>query len=400
MKLGWIDFSKEERNKVMNVLELLSEDGTLDELGIAPVRDGFASLFFPGTSTIQTRAKYFLIVPYALEDLSRSGLANSRVFLERFDVIERKCGEILTLSGADGVIGSRTIKSGSWVKRTPADIYWAGIRHYGIFTGGKMSLGEYTQAVCALNNQKATLKRLGSRKDDAEDYDQDDKDAGGMFRSTFWNIPVYNSDWMEHLTIELTPAEASFLKRQIVETQPESMMANILRSGKRGLLELDGFEDLATGAITSFPEQIQKDYQLALSFSEFILGARIRYNTILSKGKNSAANEAWSAFLKDIDATSSIDIDAIFTRLRIVNPMLRQFLLDIRAAMRVRDFDALDERIYKRECQLKGASRAKLSRAGEFSTEAWIGGGRLDYRFGNAAVIMRDIFEGEEGTAC
>ena len=73
MPLGWIDFSKTERNKVLSVLELLTEAGTLDELGIAPIRDGFANLFFPGTSTIQTRAKYFLIVPYALKDLEYEG---------------------------------------------------------------------------------------------------------------------------------------------------------------------------------------------------------------------------------------------------------------------------------------------------------------------------------------
>ena len=47
MPLGWIDFSKSERNKVLSVLDLLSEAGTLDELGIAPVRDGFSSIFFP-----------------------------------------------------------------------------------------------------------------------------------------------------------------------------------------------------------------------------------------------------------------------------------------------------------------------------------------------------------------
>ncbi|BAK47820.1 hypothetical protein CXIVA_18530 [Clostridium sp. SY8519] len=32
--LGWIDFSKSERNKVLSVLDLLSESSTLDELGI------------------------------------------------------------------------------------------------------------------------------------------------------------------------------------------------------------------------------------------------------------------------------------------------------------------------------------------------------------------------------
>lgn len=41
MELAWIDFSRSERNKVLNVIDLLSEDGTLDELGIGPVWDGF-----------------------------------------------------------------------------------------------------------------------------------------------------------------------------------------------------------------------------------------------------------------------------------------------------------------------------------------------------------------------
>ena len=64
MQLGWIDFSKEDRDKVHDVMNLLQEQGAVDELGIGLVRDAFANYFFPGTSTVQTRAKYFLIVPY------------------------------------------------------------------------------------------------------------------------------------------------------------------------------------------------------------------------------------------------------------------------------------------------------------------------------------------------
>ena len=141
MPLGWIDFSKSERSKVLSVLDLLSEGGTLDELGIAPVRDGFANLFFPGTSTIQTRAKYFMIVPYALKDLEYSSETNPNRMLRTFDEVERKCGEIL-VSGEDreGIIGNRYLSQNQWVKRTPADIYWAGLRNYGIFTGGNISL--------------------------------------------------------------------------------------------------------------------------------------------------------------------------------------------------------------------------------------------------------------------
>ena len=64
MQLGWIDFSATEHSKVLSILDLLSEKSTLDELGISPIRDGFANIFFPGTSTVQTRAKYFFIIPY------------------------------------------------------------------------------------------------------------------------------------------------------------------------------------------------------------------------------------------------------------------------------------------------------------------------------------------------
>lgn len=181
MPLGWIDFSKSERNKVLSVLDLLSESGTLDELGIAPIRDGFANLFFPGTSTIQTRAKYFMIVPYALKDLEYSSETNPNRMLRTLDEVERKCGEKLIGNGedTDGIIGSRSLAQNKWVKRTPADIYWAGLRNYGIFTGGTLSLSEYIRAMCALKNQKATITKLGNRNDNADEGD--DKDAGELF---------------------------------------------------------------------------------------------------------------------------------------------------------------------------------------------------------------------------
>ena len=66
MQIGWIDFSKEDRDKVLDVIHLLDEPGAVDELGLGIIRDAFADYFFPGTSTVQTRAKYFLIVPYVL----------------------------------------------------------------------------------------------------------------------------------------------------------------------------------------------------------------------------------------------------------------------------------------------------------------------------------------------
>ncbi len=60
---SWMDYSEHERWKALDIIDLFREHDTRDELGIGTVRDAFADMLFPGTSTIQTRAKYFLFVP-------------------------------------------------------------------------------------------------------------------------------------------------------------------------------------------------------------------------------------------------------------------------------------------------------------------------------------------------
>src|SRR5208337_4723642 len=61
----WLDYSEHERRKMLDVIELFGERTTRDELGVGSIRDAFADLLFPGTSTIQTRVKYFLFVPWS-----------------------------------------------------------------------------------------------------------------------------------------------------------------------------------------------------------------------------------------------------------------------------------------------------------------------------------------------
>lgn len=60
--IGWIDFSSTERERVSQVLSMLQEKGTLDELGIGQIRDAFADQLFPG----------FLLSKPALSTLSLS----------------------------------------------------------------------------------------------------------------------------------------------------------------------------------------------------------------------------------------------------------------------------------------------------------------------------------------
>jgi len=395
MALGWIDFSKNERNKVLSVLDLLMEQGALDELGIAPVRDGFSNLFFPGTSTIQTRAKYFLIVPYALKDLEYSKETNPYRCAKEFDKAERECGEKLMTTGEDteGVIGNRSLKQGNWVKRTPADIYWAGLRNYEIVRNN-MTLNEYIKALCITKSEKAELLKLGNRNDQSEDKDSDDKDAGNLFKLQLLNIPTYSRDWKEELSIRLTAEEGQFLKTQIIHSKPDSLLAFILKNNMTEILRLRTFQDLRS-IRESFPAGIQVDYILAASFSEFFYVLQVLYNIIVSDGHNVKANEEWEHIHAQLSERSKVDLESIYEKLNIYrNPGLCKFLRRCQSSMNDGDVEGLKREIIKREFDIK-TSRAKTRHPGEYDVTSWFGGGQLGYRFGDAKTIIRDIWESE-----
>ena len=61
------DTSEHERRSVLELVSALNEPGTLDELGIGAIRGTIADTLFPGTGTIQTRARYFLFIPWILQ---------------------------------------------------------------------------------------------------------------------------------------------------------------------------------------------------------------------------------------------------------------------------------------------------------------------------------------------
>ena len=76
---GWVDFASENRQKMMDVVKLFREKDTVDELGIGTIRDAFANHFFPGTSTIQTRVKYMLFIPWIYQKIENKEITYPRV---------------------------------------------------------------------------------------------------------------------------------------------------------------------------------------------------------------------------------------------------------------------------------------------------------------------------------
>lgn len=392
MPIGWIDFSKDERNKVLHVIHLLEEPGAVDELGIGAVRDAFADYFFPGTSTVQTRAKYFLIVPYVLMEAGNGKLGSDlNTILRRINDEEKHCRDILIKTSTDGVIGS--LVPGSWVLRTPSNIYWNGIKRMGIFKED-LSVKEYIRQSILQRNLKQA-KAYGNRDKDAEENEKDDMDAGDLTSISFWNLgDTYQKDWRDHLTIELLPKEAAFLKTQIITTQRNSLFAFLLKN-RIDLSKYDSFGALSEDIRDMADDKLRYMMELANDFNDLVSIIITRYNLIVFDGKNDRACSHWEIYAKDLKRRSEVNLKEIFNRLSIRNLKLKSFLLSIQKAVREGDMETVDALIVKRETALKGVKRAKTHRVGEFQDQSWIGTEKFDYRYTPAKRIIRDIMNAE-----
>ena len=80
--LGWIHFDERDRSQVDELLEAFRKPGMLDELGVGRVRDSFADLLAPGLSTIHTRVRYLLFIPWIFRDLGENELTGRAFFRE------------------------------------------------------------------------------------------------------------------------------------------------------------------------------------------------------------------------------------------------------------------------------------------------------------------------------
>src|SRR4051794_29125280 len=105
----WLAYSERERQQALDVTRALLQRESRDELGVGSVRDAIADLLFPGTSTLQTRARYFLLVPWCfLGGRGASSPAELRREIRKRE--ERLIYELLRNCAADepGLIGRQS----------------------------------------------------------------------------------------------------------------------------------------------------------------------------------------------------------------------------------------------------------------------------------------------------
>src|SRR4051812_44875371 len=126
--ISWLDYSERDRRRAIEVIKLFEEKSTGDELGVGSVRDAFADRLFPGLSTIQSRAKYFLLVPWTYLFLEQRQVSSREIALRARQV---EIGLIDALAESDDSYGVIGILARKPLKNLPSRVYWQGLRRWG-----------------------------------------------------------------------------------------------------------------------------------------------------------------------------------------------------------------------------------------------------------------------------
>jgi hypothetical protein len=264
--LRWLDFSEHERRRAHEVIALFQEQDTRDELGVGAVRDAFADLLFPGTSTLQTRAAYFLLIPWVYLELEARKIPSSE-FAGRALTAEVKLIDVLAASSdPQGIIG---IQAREKLQRLPSSIYWQGLHVWGIrmFSG---SQDLYHRGFDGFHHRQESSRR----------NDDGDRVDGTAPRQWHHAIPNRPPGFPKEATCRLRRVDAEYLSERLLSRAPGSLFALFL---DRNYAPGDVDFPWQHPRLAEFPARLRDQLDHARNFSDVIHGAALLYNLMLSE---------------------------------------------------------------------------------------------------------------------
>jgi hypothetical protein len=373
---GWLDSDPEQRRRMLEVVDLFREQGTLDELGIGSIRDALSNAMFPGTSEIQTRLRYVLFVPWLLQRAARED-SPARMGAQ-FRKLEYRMIDALLAGGEQrGVIGNTARGN---LKRMPSVVFWSALTAWGIHTAGFSAEGFFRRA--------ADYRNLARHVAHA-----DDPAAREVLPGTGIDphLPAAPADLLRSATLTLTAEEEAYLSDRIVTSARGSMLAWLVANPPGNSPEyVWGVDNLGAA-----PADLAGLVDHARRFHTAIDGAGLVYHLLLARKsrreEDTAAYEAeltsWQDELASSDVLPGWDRIDWWSTIRTRNPRLGRPTIDfvdawldlIGSQANLAGSRAAAELINARERRMKG-SRARL--ANQAALDRWDGGGgRFDLRY-------------------
>jgi hypothetical protein len=398
-----MDHSDRDRQRMLDAIDQLTESDTRDELGLGSIRDGFSELFFPGTNTIQTRARYFLFVPWVYKAIEESHGGKEAPWVRARRDELALCDALCRSDDVQGVIGSQARAS---LKRLPSNIYWLGLQTWEIrrFSG----------------SQEDYHERL--KRPEAGRVLRDDDGAlleGESERGWHGHLPKAPKDFLKACSLALTRSEAEYLRDRL--TQSRATKDSLLSHLVSRTTAISGALPWLHPEADAFPAKVREHLAHARLFSETLYGAALLYNVLLTEALNpsEAQEEQLSGLYEEVEswcgemAGRGAEVDSWdrgqFWQLakgqanvrsgteRFVNDWWR--LSPWKDPQLLRKNATVRQLVAQRELTLKGGrARLKNKRA----LEEWKGAaglGRMNYRWFVTRRIVSDIHAGLNGGA-
>lgn len=375
-----------------DIIRLFAQRESRDELGLGQIRDAIGDALFPGTSTLLTRARYLLFVPWAYQMAStRPNPAADADRYER-DIIH-------ALKDSDDYAGALGMQVGEALKNLPSTIYWTMLRHYGILTNPGLS-----------RDDALRMEGMPVAPDDFEG-------TGGVFHAWSTTIPAPPDGFPKSVPggFTLRHEEAAWLRDRILDAAPGTLFAH-LAIDRPTAESQDPWTDEAAVHVTGEPRALLDD---ARAFSALMHGAQLLYNLLLAEEYEGAGYDRISAPVERYRAEladwadrlpSLVDLDSWnltgllarveLTRGSAINVRTRRFVEDWRNLLLeygvhgVSDNDAARTFMARRERQHKGP-QARLGNPARLA--GWggsSGAAAMVFRWPQVRRILLDIHDG------
>jgi hypothetical protein len=399
--LAWIDLTSSDRDRMRRMLDLFKEQGTIDEMGLGSLRDALADALFPGTSSIQTRARYVFFIPWLYQRLQRRDPGDDIAAAARKAELEL-IGALTAGDDTEGVIGSRARDQ---LTRLPSSVYWGALVRWGLFAP-QQSQGWYHARFAALGRGAPGLAHP-------------DDPGVVLTRETIWHarLPPAPDGFPREASFALRPDEAAFLQGRWEERCAGSLLGWLAREGC-ATPAVHFWEDPQVLRVTPAVNPMLADaVALARRFSLSVEGAPLLYNLLLAERRGAkhhsegdqalveryrAELHAWATREAEEPPFDTGRLWRFMAERRQRVPQQQRLFVDTWAGRRasigahaIADDAELRRRVELRERGLKGEKRARLANPERLlDWSGRVGVGRMDFRWSRVRQLLIDLHRG------
>ncbi|QQE49015.1 hypothetical protein I6H91_01335 [Micrococcus luteus] len=404
---SWLTVDRQQHRQMMELVDRFRDESTIDDLGFGRIRDAWADRLFPGTSTLHTRLRYALFVPWLLRRAERKHsveeiLADFREGeFQLMDALRRGMGD-----DEPGIIGR---DAGHALRRVPSVVYWGMLGAWGI-VAAKHSSRDHAQRIL--------VEREAARHMPVEEHD--DGPRRRLPGHLDLGLPEAPQDLLQETTFDLTADEADYLRTMVSAHAPYSLLGHLALNRPKDWTAKNPLpEDLEGVLALDLPGDLEGAVRAAVRFSHLAHLANLLYNVLLAEvsGRTTGdgapladvhragLEQAWEAYragdpftLRDLEHLASPDAPA-----RPMRPTDLEFLQRWAGHVAASDSPAaLAEDLPARRLITEREHRKKRGLArlqNRARLDQWNGGsglGRLQFRWPVARAHLEDIYRGME----